>query len=226
MSLANAWRWIGQHRWVAFATLAAGVGLRLFAELADELYEGQLTPVDLAIQELVRAHHATVLDHLARGLSALMVWPYVALLIAPFLAYLVLTRRYAWACGLILVPGCTVIITEGLKLIFGRPRPLTAIVEEIGNSFPSSHATTATVLYGLLGCVAYRYWLRRRWPRILAVLVTCLLVIATGLARIYLEVHYPSDVAAGWAAGAFILVAGILLIDVWQQRSGRAHESA
>ena len=222
MSPRRVWQWVGQHRWVAFAALAAGIGLRVFTELVDELYEGTLPPVDLAILGVARAHHAAILDHAARALSDLVVWPNVGLLVAPFLVYLALTRRYAWAWGLVVLPLFALVVTEGLKVIFGRPRPLTAIVEEIGNSFPSSHATAATVLYGLLGCVAWRYCLRRRWSRGLAVFVTCILILGTGLARIYLEVHYPSDVMAGWAAGAFILFGGILLLDAWQQRAGRS----
>jgi membrane-associated phospholipid phosphatase len=199
------WAWMRKRHHLAVLLLFAGVGLYLFSELASELREGELLPFDLTVQRFLRLYHGPFLDRLAYVLSDLPRLPWVLLLLAPFVGWLLHARQYRTAAWLVVLPGATLLVVEVLKLIIGRPRPVTALVEEIGKSFPSGHAAGATVLYGLLVYVACRCWLRRRWARLLAMLTGGLFIIGTGLARVYLEVHYPTDVLAGWSAGAFLL---------------------
>jgi undecaprenyl-diphosphatase len=91
-----------------------------------------------------------------------------------------------------------------LKLLFARARPsfpytLAALPSP---AFPSGHAMNAVIVWGLLAVVA-----ARRFPaaRRLAIAAAGLLAVAAGLSRVYLGVHWPSDVLGGWAAGAAIL---------------------
>lgn len=214
--LGKARRWLWEHHRAtilnAILLIAAGLGLSAFWELAEELSQGTLLPIDLIILKLIRPLRTTGLDVAAHFLSDLPTPPWVLLLVAPFLAYLLLTRRYRHALWLLATPTCTVVLVELLKLIFQRDRPLTAVIEEIGYSFPSGHATGATVLYGSLAFIAWRYWVRTIWSRAVVVAVGGLLIMGTGLARVYLEVHFLSDVLAGWSAGLCILAGAIMLI--------------
>ncbi len=203
---------MGENWRLAMLLLVAGVGLFVFSELADELFEGTLTPVDLSIQHSIRPYRSTPLDWLAHVLSDAPRPPWVFLVAAPFLAYLLWTKRLRTALWVAVFPLATVAVVEVLKLAFHRDRPITAVVAEIGKSFPSSHATGAVVLYGVLGYVAWRYWARTRWARAIVFAIVALLIVGTGLARVYLEVHYPTDVLAGWAAGTCLLAGGILLL--------------
>lgn len=109
------------------------------------------------------------------------------------------------------------ILNETLKLHFHRPRPQVpwSIGDEHTFSFPSGHSLFAVVLYGTLAYLALRRSGRKR-HRVWIVLPATLMPLSIGLSRIYLGMHYPTDVLAGWLAGAMWLGA-IVAID--QNRS-------
>ncbi|MNI69722.1 Undecaprenyl-diphosphatase BcrC [compost metagenome] len=94
-----------------------------------------------------------------------------------------------------------------LKLWFHRERPtIHRLIEQEGFSFPSGHSMAAFSLYG---GVAYLLWrhLPRRWERVMLILFTVLMTGGIGWSRIYLGVHYPSDVIGGYAAsGAWLML--------------------
>lgn len=208
--------WLRTHRWIALALIAAGIGVRIFYELAEELPEGELARFDTLVFGLIRPHHTLILDVLAHFLSAILLYPYVLVFVLPALLLLLAYRHNLAAMLLLLVPLCTDLLVTYLKATFHRHRPLSALVHELGNSFPSGHATSAMVLYGLLAYFALHYWARRRWQRLLIYFAAFSLIIGTGLARVYLEVHYPSDVLAGWAAGACILFGTLAIVEGWE----------
>ncbi|HEY0964943.1 MAG TPA: phosphatase PAP2 family protein [Candidatus Saccharimonadales bacterium] len=96
-----------------------------------------------------------------------------------------------------------------LKLLFGRKRPLTEYVQNMHFktlSFPSGHATGATIAHGLLAYLAW-HALPEPWSYIVAAAMTAIIVLV-GISRIYLGAHFPSDVVAGWLLGT----AGVLVI--------------
>ncbi|GAB2952991.1 hypothetical protein GCM10027048_17710 [Hymenobacter coalescens] len=95
------------------------------------------------------------------------------------------------------------LLNQMLKLAFGRVRPLTALIYQPGLSFPSGHAMIGLALYGML---AWQLWRHGRHPG-WAVLVL-LWALGVGLTRIYLHVHYATDVVAGFAAA----VAWVVLV--------------
>ncbi len=220
--LLALWAWMLRHPWSALALIIAGLGIRVFGEMVDEFYEQELSPVDLRLQAALQPYHAPALDTAARLISDLLVLPWIALLIVPMLIGLLAQRREVAALVFLLVPAFTGLLVEMLKLLFGRERPPTAIIDEIGHSFPSGHATGSVVVYGLLGYLTARFLLRARWARGIALALAALMILLTGLARVYLHVHYPSDVAAGWGAGAIILAGAILFLEAWERRAGSA----
>lgn len=97
-----------------------------------------------------------------------------------------------------------------LKLSFQRSRPEIPLLEKVsGFSFPSGHALMSVAFYGLL---IYIVWneIKTRWLRTLLVVIFSFLIFLIGLSRIYLRVHYASDVMAGFAVGF-----GWLLLSLW-----------
>lgn len=109
--------------------------------------------------------------------------------------------------------GVTIWVVIGiggaLKLIFGRERPLTEYVLNMHFqtlSFPSGHATGATIAYGALAYIAW-HSLPQPW-NFIAVLLSIVVIFLVGVSRIYLGAHFPSDIIAGWMLGAV----GILFI--------------
>lgn len=87
------------------------------------------------------------------------------------------------------------------KLLIGRDRPpvIDHLVTETNHSYPSGHALGSTVVVGILVAVALPYW--GRVARVAAVSIGTVFVIAVGLSRLYLGVHWPTDVLAGWLVG-------------------------
>lgn len=120
--------------------------------------------------------------------------------VASSLLWLLQRRGYA-----ILLPVAVVgagLIAGMLKMIFDRPRPeLFDYAHNVGlSSFPSGHATKSLVLFVALAYVIHRLS-PRRWISVLAVAVAGVLILLIGLSRLYLGVHYPSDILAGYVVG-------------------------
>ena len=130
-----------------------------------------------------------------------------ASLIAP---YWMRRRGYGrHALALLLAMGGGWALNELLKAWFQRPRPTSALLYQLGLSFPSGHAMMSTAFYGCLAWLLAREY--GRWGWAAALLVWAVLI---GLTRVYLHVHYFTDVLAGFAGGAgwlLLLRAGLRL---------------
>lgn len=129
-------------------------------------------------------------------------------------AYFAFIQKHKWYSIKIPVIGITSpLLMLGLKQLFNRPRPLIPLLHPAhGTSFPSGHSLTSMTFYGLL---IYIVWERVKnpyikWPVIVALIALIHLI---GFSRIYLRVHYPSDVMAGFAIGLIWLV-----ISLWALR--------
>lgn len=97
---------------------------------------------------------------------------------------------------------------QGMKYIFQRPRPDIALrlIEESGYSFPSGHSMNCLVSYGILAYLILKYCENARLAKILSVGLG-LIIILIGLSRVYVGVHFPTDVIGGWSLGIAVLVA-------------------
>lgn len=108
-------------------------------------------------------------------------------------------RRSAW---FVLATGIgTSLLNDLLKLVFARPRPeeIWRMAGASGYSFPSGHAMASASIYGGIALVLATFFPRLRMP---IAITTIVLVFAIGVSRVYLCVHYSSDVMAGWVLGA------------------------
>ena len=113
------------------------------------------------------------------------------------------------ALALFLAMGGGWALNELLKAWFHRPRPTSALLYQLGLSFPSGHAMMSTAFYGCLAWLLAREY--GRWGWAAALLVWAVLI---GLTRVYLHVHYFTDVLAGFAGGVgwlLLLRAGLRL---------------
>lgn len=195
--------WIGPL-WLTIVFIAAVWG---FAELADDAPEGDYLAWENAVLQSFRpegvplggeAVASALRDVTALGGSAVIV------------ALTLLILGYLWLCGRYRVAILLAIATAGgqalnlvLKQSFARERPAATLhlVEVNSPSFPSGHSMAASIFYLTSGALLARTARRRREK---AYLIGCalLLTLAVGFSRVYLGVHYPTDVAAGWCAGA------------------------
>jgi undecaprenyl-diphosphatase len=133
----------------------------------------------------------------------------IAVTIIAVLTLLVGVAAGPWRHGAIGagVIGLTTLAVEIIKATVARERPevLDPILVERGFSFPSGHASLSMVAYGILAVLVSRSYLSRG-TRLAVFGVVVALVFLIGLSRVWLGVHYPSDVIAGWVAGATVVL--------------------
>ena len=137
---------------------------------------------------------------------------------------LVIGRRYWSAFRVVFASGLGGIVVVSLKQLFQRTRPLDQILPAHGYSFPSGHAFASTVFYGMMVYLVWRLT-GKTWARVLATVLGPAMFLAIGLSRVYLNVHYLTDVLAGWAAGLAWLIASLLLIDTVERRTRSRREA-
>lgn len=104
--------------------------------------------------------------------------------------------------------GCTYI----MKILFHRSRPLNAVFLEDSYSFPSGHATIAVAFYGFLTYLLIGKIKKRKY-RVLIILCSFIIILAIGFSRLYLGVHYFSDVLVGYVVGLLGLIMGISITE-------------
>ena len=92
-----------------------------------------------------------------------------------------------------------------IKIIVQRPRPIFKLITEIGYSFPSAHSMVVTAFYGYIMYIVYKNQ-KIKWKKILYMSLLALLMLLTGFSRMYLGVHYCSDVIGGFCFSVFYLI--------------------
>lgn len=103
------------------------------------------------------------------------------------------------------------------KIFFHRPRPINAVFLEGQNSFPSGHATIAIAFYGFLTYLLYKK-IKNSLHRSLIIIFALVIIIAIGWSRLYLGVHYSSDVIAGYFVGLLWLSIGISATELYLKK--------
>ena len=134
-------------------------------------------------------------------------------------AFLMLRQHYRQAVFTALATGGGAIFGTLLKALFARPRPevVPHLVEVTSLSFPSGHSLNSAIIYLTLGVMIASSF-RDRTIRIFCIASAALLVLTIGFTRVYLGVHYPTDVLGGWSVGAAWALTAGLIATVLQRR--------
>lgn len=192
------------------AAVAAVSGLILaFLSLADEVVEGETEAFDNAILMLFR--DPTNVDQvigpewvheMVRDITALGSFSLLGLFVVGVCSYLVMVRLRSAALLLVISVFGGTLLSTFLKMGYNRPRPdLTSMSQQFTASFPSGHAMLSAVTFLTIGAVLARLAPTRNL-KIFAIAGAVFLTLIVGLSRLYMGVHYPSDVLAGWCLGA------------------------
>ncbi|MBW6421496.1 phosphatase PAP2 family protein [Rhizobium sp. XQZ8] len=209
----------------AMVILASGAGF-VFLWLARELLEGDTFALDRSILlSLRRAGDLSVpigpswLTHVITDITSLGGTTVLSLVTIVSVTYLLMTGRRSTALLLLasVIGGWA--LSSGLKIGIGRPRPdIVPHLIEVGDlSFPSGHAMVSAATYLALGSILSGLQTGRA-EKVFVLAVAVVLTVAIGLSRVYLGVHYPSDVVGGWCGGA----AWAILCQLVARRSGLA----
>lgn len=218
-------RLLGFEGTIAFILAAATTFA--FVQLADALDEDEgLTHIDVALAEAFGRHLSDgTLAFFAR-LTHLGDFEVLSVFGIVLTVLLVIRREWLLAVGLGVAALGTAALNEGLKLVFSRARPqfLHELVDVHGYSFPSGHAAGSFAFYGFAAYLAARC-LPRRWHLPSAGLAL-LLVVFVGASRVLLQVHYASDVLAGWMGAATWTALCIMALESVRTRRANGHANA
>ncbi len=192
----------------ALGVLALG-GLA-FAVIADEATEGETHVFDRAILLALRVPGdpdnpvgPPWFELAVSDITSLGGYMVLTLIVASVAIYLLVAGKWRNA---VVVAGAAIsgsLLSQMLKAGFARPRPdlVPQLAEVHSMSFPSGHAMVSAVIYLTLGALLARFHQRRR-HKALVMIYAVLITMLVGASRIYLGVHWPTDVLAGWCLGA------------------------
>jgi undecaprenyl-diphosphatase len=211
----------------------AAAGLWAFVAIADEVVEGETISFDRAL--LVALRNPSDLsdpigppwvEELFRDFTALGGVGVLAFLTFAVIGFLLLERRKRAALLILAAVGGGLLLSTLLKEVFSRPRPdLVPHGSYVYTaSFPSGHSMMSAATYLTLGALLARVQPRRRL-KIYILCVAILLTLVVGFSRVYLGVHWPTDVLAGWSVGA-VWALLCWLVARWMQRRGQLEQAA
>lgn len=215
--------YLGLHLTIGFVVSIAA--LWLFGGVTEDVINKEpLTALDLDIVTWLRAHSTPLLDHVGVAVS-LVGSPVTMAALAVIVAIVLLVRRrWIVLSGWLAVFAGGGALDWGLKKIVHRPRPTgaSAFLNGQSFSFPSGHAMGSLFGYGMLAYLLVRFWAKTWRQRLTIIVLATALIVSIGLSRLYLGVHYFSDVVAGYAAALVWLATCISGVEITLGR--RTHE--
>lgn len=196
-----------------FLTLNA-ISIYIFSKMAED-YFGKESTYSL---DLWLAQHITSIWQ--PGLNKLMIFittafsPEVLLAIAALAAIYYFIKKCRYRAALVFLSSAGGVALGALtKHLVARPRPAGGLIAETGFSFPSGHAVTAMIFFYLM-ILLFGEKIKNIWLKNLFVALNIALILIAGFSRLYLRVHYFSDVLAGFALGMFWLTLLILMFRI------------
>jgi undecaprenyl-diphosphatase len=194
-------------------------GTLAFAELGEHVRSGGTQTFDVAVLRWLGEHHTPLLTAAAVELTYLGTGTVVLMIVGVAALFLWHTEHKHSARLLLAAVAGNILLNGALKLVFHRPRPTVFEWQTVAvsSSFPSGHAMSATVCYGTVAYLVARLQ-KHRWSRVLTLTGAVVLILLICITRLYLGVHYPSDVAAGilvglaWASFCMATLEGSLAI--------------
>lgn len=198
------------ERWTMIVIGVAAGALFAFAKLAEEMVEGDTRAFDEYVLLALRTSGNLAdpigprwFEVMTRDFSALGSTGVLFIVTLAVTGYLIIAgkRQFALTVTLAVITG--MLLSQTLKWGFARPRPdlVPALATVYTHSFPSGHAMVSAVVYLTLGVLFARTPLRTAIKAYM-LFIAILLTLIVGVSRVYLGVHWPSDVLAGWAGGA------------------------
>ena len=215
--------YLGLHLTVGL--LVALSSLWLFSGITEDVvHHDPLTQLDLVILHWFRQHATPTTDTISSAISLVGSPVTMAMLAVTVGVVLIIFRRWLELSGWLAAFVGGGLLDFALKHAVQRPRPpgASAFLHQFSYSFPSGHAMGSVFGYGMLTYLVVTFWLRGRTTRKIAVSAAALLVLAIGVSRLYLGVHYFSDVAGGYAAGLVWLAACVSGVEIARRQPHEA----
>ena len=178
-------------------------------------------PLDVPLGEVVQSWQFPLLEPVLRAVSAIGWFRVAAPTTIAVVLVLVILGLRAQAVALAAAALSGYLLNQMLKALIERPRPEMAAEQMAALgvdsfAFPSGHAQSSAIFYGFLAFLIWQH-VRRPWPRRLGVTVMLAMIVLVGISRVYLGVHWPSDVAGAYIIGALWLLLWTRALRVWRE---------
>ena len=196
--------WLGSHGHLFIGVVLVVVaGTWGFIELLDEVKEGDTQHFDEWMIRTLREHEGPAwLQEIGRDFTALGGVAVMVMVTLAVAGYLLLRRLYHAMWLVLIATGGGLVLSTALKYFIARDRP--ALVEHKSmvytSSFPSGHSMMAAVVYLTLGSLLARI-MPGRLLKVYFLVLAMTITLLVGISRVYLGVHWPTDVLAGWCGG-------------------------
>jgi len=231
-------------RWLRFRTLERreltwlmiGVGVCLllwgFLALASEVMEGDTKTLDMRILVALRKSDDPSrpigpdwVQNSLMDLTAIGGPTVLGLVVVSVAGFLLLQGRYHTAIVVLATAASGEIANYAMKNLFLRPRPdvVPHLRDVTSSSFPSGHAMESAIIYLTLGAMLMRV-AERRVTKMYCIGIAIVLTLLVGISRVYLGVHYPTDVIAGWMFGFFWASLCWMVASRFERETGVAEE--
>lgn len=191
-----------------------------FAYIARSIHLHTISSFDNPIIDFVQGAESPGLTSIMKMFTAIGSTTTVALLALLTLGLLLWKKHRAQAVLFVAAIGGTGILNQVLKIIFKRERPdFNRLIDIGGYSFPSGHTMMAFSLYTILAYIIWRN-VRNTWGRVAITTLAVLMIVMIAVSRIYLGVHFPSDIVGGVLASSVWLFASIAMYQRFQRKNG------
>ncbi|KAA3436457.1 phosphatase PAP2 family protein [Rufibacter hautae] len=196
--------------------------LVVFFWLAKEVLPGQELKFDSKAFAWADDRASPSLTEFIKGITFLASRNFISGAGLMLIGYFLFVKKHKWySVKVPVIAVGSISLNLILKYLFNRPRPLVPhLVESYGLSFPSGHAMISASFYGLLIYLVYKSVEEAAW-RFLLITLLALLILFIGFSRVYLHVHYATDVLAGLAAGLGWVILAIFLLNRMEKFSKR-----
>ncbi|TSA12801.1 MAG: phosphatase PAP2 family protein [Deltaproteobacteria bacterium] len=211
----SASRWYGLNLTLGIVLFV--IALLSFGEIIEDLIDREtLFYLDFRIQRLVERIITPQVTRFMVDITNVG-GVYLALLVTCAIAFYLLYKRYWWELfsAFLVIGGGETILTL-LKLLFHRPRPAEQLITAHGYSFPNGHAFSAVIVYGFLVYVTWKF-IRSEAIRFIIFFASIFLTVFVGISRVYLNVHWLTDVLGGYTSGFAWLVFSIIMVNTTRQ---------
>ena len=200
----------------------AVAGTYAFAKFAGHVSSGRTQAFDETVLRWIAEHRPESLEPVILEITFLGTGTVVTMIVAVAAMFLWLSRHRYSAVLLLIATVGGILLNNLLKAGFGRPRPQVFDwgAHALSSSFPSGHAMSAAVVYGTVAYLAARLQ-KKHWHRVVTMLAAAGVILMIAASRLYLGVHYPSDVFGGIIIGlawAAFCMATLEAIQVYARR--------
>ena len=204
----------------AFWLGTCALTIYVLVDISEQVLQQETFAFDKSVLLYIHQFSNPVLDRIVLGITSIGD-PRTVVPLTAIVFFLLWWKHHRTEAAFFFINACGgAVLTYVLKLAFSKPRPdlWPQLISETTFSYPSGHALGSMVLYGFLS-----YVLATLYPRYAKgfYAIATLLVILIGFSRLYLGVHWPTDIIGGYGIGFLWITVCIMLMQLWQRRAAR-----